>query len=213
MHAPPAFSLLVFCDEKACESVGRSVTETVTLALNAKGIERVAFLVREKDEAFSFAERERRAQQKLTQLAPLVFEKGAHLLVHTFASLAQSFEGCGLHLSSQVGAHEIEDLRRTMPERIIGQSLHKGDAFHPALNYATMSPVFSPLSKPDDKRETLGVEGFLCETRAYKNAAFALGGIACARLPLLRNHGIKRFALLSEVMKADAPAHALESLL
>ena len=213
MFAPPAFSLLVFCDEKACQSAGRTVVETVTLALDAKGIERVAFLIREKDSALSFTARKRRAEQKLTQLAPVVFERGAHLLVHTFAHLAQSFEGCGLHLSSQVGVHEVERLRRTMPDTVIGQSLHKGDAFHPALNYATLSPLFAPLSKPGDSRETLGIETFLHESRAFKDAAFALGGIEKARVPLLRKMGIERFALLSAVMKARSPASAIEALL
>lgn len=68
-----------------------------------------------------------------------------------------------------------------------GQSCHDGPAldraFAAGARHALLSPVFSPTSKPDDRRPTLGPEGFLALAR--DRPVYALGGVTPERERLL----------------------------
>jgi len=96
-----------------------------------------------------------------------------------------------------------------------GQSCHKDDdadaIFAQGRRYVLLSPVWSPGSKPDDRRPTLGLAGL----RAWASGrpVLALGGVDADRLRALAQAGAWGAALLSPFAGPDpeAAARALRS--
>ncbi|MFY0566655.1 thiamine phosphate synthase [Archangium lansingense] len=77
-------------------------------------------------------------------------------------------------------------------------------------NLALVSPVFSPGSKPEDTRPTLGPEGFRKLAAALPCPALALGGLTPERASLLT--GAAGFAVISAVLEAEDPAAVARAL-
>ncbi len=78
----------------------------------------------------------------------------------------------------------------------------------PAL-VTLISPVFTPLSKPED-RPPLGVERFFALAATLPGPAFALGGITVERLRDFKPAGV---AVIGAVLHAPDAARATEALL
>ena len=102
------------------------------------------------------------------------------------------------------------------PERLLGQSAHDADEIRRAAaagaDYATISPVFTPLSK-DDTRPCLGLTGLAALTAASPIPLLALGGITAANAADCRAAGAAAVAVLGAVMAAADPVAALAPLL
>jgi thiamine-phosphate pyrophosphorylase len=100
---------------------------------------------------------------------------GAMVLLHARTpgglNLALS-RGLGLHLPA--GAGEVPGIP------LLGQSCHGLAELRQAAHrcaYATLSPIFAPLSKPNDPRPTLGVAALGRACTAVDLPVLALGGL------------------------------------
>jgi thiamine-phosphate pyrophosphorylase len=75
------------------------------------------------------------------------------------------------HLSATAGA----------PAGAFGRSCHSASDLRAAAaegaSWATLSPVFPPGSKPEDRRPTLGLDGLAAACRAAPVPVLALGGV------------------------------------
>lgn len=76
-------------------------------------------------------------------------------------------------------------------------------------DFALVSPVFSPHSKPHDTRQPLGKAGFTALARTLACPAFALGGIDSEHLVA----GAAGLACISGVLQASSPRAAAKALL
>jgi len=83
--------------------------------------------------------------------------------------------GLGLHLPSSA-----EPARwRPRISGLLGASCHSLQALTRAAelcDYATLSPIHPPRSKPHDRRDTLGLEGLALACRGARLPVLALGG-------------------------------------
>ena len=89
--------------------------------------------------------------------------------------------GCGLHLPSSMDAAPLRDrIRGTL-----SQSCHDAAALQRAAaagcDFAFLSPVFAPHSKPGDVRPILGLAGLAALCGAAPLPVIALGGIGPAQ--------------------------------
>lgn len=97
------------------------------------------------------------------------------------------------------------------PEPPFGVSCHNGAeldrAFTAGASWAFLSPVWSPGSKPGDRRPTLGPER--CLSLAAGRPVLALGGLDAPRLAALRAAGAHGGAVMGAVFAADPLGGAL----
>jgi thiamine-phosphate pyrophosphorylase len=118
-------------------------------------------------------------------LARWYVDRGARVIVNSRADIAVAAGAAGLHLPSNSLAPN--ELRRIVPAGfLIGVSCHSREELERAeregADYAYLSPVFSPLSKPDD-RPPLGLDGFAATIVGLRIPVLALGGITPERIP------------------------------
>ncbi|MBX7116450.1 MAG: thiamine phosphate synthase [Myxococcaceae bacterium] len=120
--------------------------------------------------------------------------------------------GCHLHLSAS--AQPVAEYAAHLPPgTLISTSVHNVDEAARArgADFALLSPIFAPKSKPTDTRATLGIEGFNRLRTAVTAHSFALGGIDEHNAHLLpRDCSV---ATVSTVLHSAAPADALRKLL
>lgn len=94
------------------------------------------------------------------------------------------------------------------------QSTHRAKDVDRALglgaSWVTLSPVFSPTSKPGDARKTLGIDQFLAI--ANHRQVLALGGITPARHHALVRQGAAGSAVLGGLFGAPSPGAAAQAL-
>ena len=113
--------------------------------------------------------------------------------------------GLGLHLPSGGDVASVRHLT------IVGVSCHSSAdvdvAFSAGADYVLLSPVWSPASKPDDNRPTLGLGAYL--SIAGDRPVLALGGVSPARLRALRERGGYGAAVLGGLFDSEDPASSL----
>ncbi len=118
-------------------------------------------------------------------------------------ALAQQ-HGLGLHLAS--GADPAD--ARALTAGPLGVSCHSLDEVDAALaagaDYALLSPVFKPTSRPLDTRPALGPAQFL--SVAAGRPIWALGGVNAQRWAVLRRGGATGAAVLGDLFSAETPA-------
>lgn len=124
----------------------------------------------------------------------------ASLFINSDAELAREL-GAGLHLPEHLELAFAGPVTKSVhtPARAEGE----GRTF-------LVSPVFAPLSKPEE-RGALGVEGFHRLAATLPGPAFALGGLTPERLSAL--HPLAGAAVIGAVMHAPDAARATEALL
>ncbi|HEX5744616.1 MAG TPA: thiamine phosphate synthase [Archangium sp.] len=119
----------------------------------------------------------------------------------------------GAHLHLPAAGLTPEDVRPHLPPgRQVSVAVHDEQEARRAVgaDLALVSPVFSPGSKPEDTRPTLGPEGFRMLAAALPCPALALGGITPERASLLGEAA--GFAVISAVLEASNPAEAVKAL-
>ena len=136
----------------------------------------------------------------LTQLRPLFPELVLHSRNALAWELATEFQ-TGLHLPGGADLRAAcQRAARARTSARLGLSAHQAHELHEAqdagLDYALLSPAFSPTSKPEDQRVPLGVEGLVQASAGLSVPVFALGGITPIRAQLLRQAGIPGVAVL-----------------
>lgn len=94
--------------------------------------------------------------------------------------------------------------------QLFGVSCHDGAAldaaFHDGASWATLSPVWSPTSKPEDTRPTWGLDRFLRVARG--RPVLALGGVDPARAQQAWARGATGVAVLGGIFGAASPEEA-----
>ncbi len=203
------FDLLLITDQAACHRMGRTVEQTLTSILNTINPQRVAILIRDKKAIIS------EIDTTISKLKPLTDSTGVLLLVHSYPQLALEYNLAGVHLSSTTA---IEPVRQQLPPKmLIGVSRHGTDALDQddigLADYATISPVYSPLSKPDDQRHTLGLQGLRDSVKRSYRPLVALGGIEPGRVSAAIADGAKAVAVIGAVMGSQNPAIVVQLLL
>jgi thiamine-phosphate pyrophosphorylase len=112
--------------------------------------------------------------------------------------------GWGLHLPS--GA-DLTAARAAIDGQL-GISCHcSGDIANAAAagaDYVTISPVFQPISKPDDTRTPLGIDRLIDTIRDCAIPVFALGGITPENAALCRAAGAHGVATSGGLFCPDA---------
>jgi thiamine-phosphate pyrophosphorylase len=202
------FDILVITDRFSCEKVNRTVESTVAAMLQSPFSNRVAVLVREKILP------QHHVAGTLRILQPIAQSAGARLLVHSYPTLALEFGLDGVHIASHV---PLAPVRAKLPHTmLLGVSRHGSDPLNERdiglADYASISPIYSPTSKPEDKRETLGLSGLqICVQRSVRPLV-ALGGMKTGRVADAMAQGVEAIAISGAILQADDPAAMLTSL-
>jgi thiamine monophosphate synthase len=121
--------------------------------------------------------------------------------------------GVGLHLPGSVDPTPF----RSQVTGLLGASCHSAAevdaAFAAGVDYALLSPVWRPTSKPGDLRSPLGPDRFVA--MAAGRPVLALGGLTPARHHALRARGAHGSALLGPLFgsSVQAAAEALRAFL
>lgn len=202
------FDILAITDRVSCEKVGRTVESVITALLQSPLSDRVAVLVREKTLP------QAQVAETLMRLQPIVKNAGARLLVHSYPNLALDFGLDGVHLASEVAIAPVRS--QLPPQMLLGVSRHQSDSLNAedigAADYATISPVYSPTSKPEDRRETLGLVGLKdCCHRSAKPLV-ALGGLHPGRVAEVMRQEAAAIAISGAISQIEDPAAMLKQL-
>jgi thiamine-phosphate pyrophosphorylase len=115
----------------------------------------------------------------------------AKVIVNSRVDVALVCGALGVHLPAQSPA-PAEFRRITPPGFLIGVSCHDIEELRRAerggADYAFFSPVFHPLSKPD-QRAAHGLSGLRAACGSVRIPVYALGGITLANAPLCMQAG------------------------
>lgn len=209
--------ILLFTDEATCRQRGRGVIATIALALadldadldanaDADGHRGVAVVVRHKSGTPP-------ARDLAAALRGICRRAGALIFAHDDAAAVSALDLDGVHLA-QASSPRLARLRLP-PGRLLGQSVHVGEHVDDACDYVTVSPVFRPGSKQNDRRDTLGVQGLAAFARTHaaaRAAVFALGGVDDRNARACVAHGAAGVAVIGAVAAALDPRAALERL-
>ena len=110
--------------------------------------------------------------------------------------------GCGLHLPASMDAAPL----RSRIRGTLSQSCHDAAALRRAAaagcDFAFLSPVFSPHSKPGDVRPTLGLAGLAALCLAAPLPVVALGGIGPAQAADCLRAGASGIACIGAIFSA-----------
>lgn len=145
-------------------------------------------------------------------LAPLLPEGG--LILHSRgagAAALAAHAGFGLHLPAGTSALT----HRPAIRGLLGQSCHNAIelaiAAAAGCDYALLSPVFRPTSKPEDGRPPLGMERFSALARGTALPVIALGGLDPARAAALHAGGAAGVAGLGAFFGPEASPESVEA--
>lgn len=109
---------------------------------------------------------------------------------------AMDHPSVGAHL----GGHSLpwQAARTLVPAVKLGVSTHSLAEAEQAVDagacYALLSPIYQPVSKPDDTRAPLGPKVF--ESVSQPGRVLALGGVTSERMDALAKHGARGVAIL-----------------
>lgn len=215
--------VLVITDEATCRRRGRSVVASVARMLSSSSraagaldlAGQVAVVVRHKQhDTAGLCE----------ALRPICHRAGALVFAHGDTGLVGALGLDGVHLP---GGASVRAARLRLPRgALLGQSRHAhdvdstgdgaDDANNDDVDYVTLSPIFSPSSKPDDTRMPLGVGALRAprdRLRRLRSPVFALGGVDDRNARACLQHGAVGVAVIGAVLGALDPRRALLALL
>jgi thiamine-phosphate pyrophosphorylase len=199
------FDILVITDQTACAQVGKTVVAAVEPILLSPLSHRLAILVRDKSAPLS------QVAELLQILQPMAQTAGSCLLVHTHVELALALGLDGVHLSSY---GDLKAVRSQLPaSMLLGASRHAQDSLDHGdiglANYATISPIYRPTSKPNDTRELLGISGLQTCLQRSVRPLVALGGMQPERVGEVMGTGVGAIAISGAILQAEDPAMML----
>jgi thiamine-phosphate pyrophosphorylase len=117
----------------------------------------------------------------------------------------------GAHLHCTTRSLRPVQVRSRLTGRWISTVVHAIGDDVTSADLALVSPVFAPGSKPNDRRATLGAEGFSAIARTLPCPAFALGGVSAQTAPRLgQPAGV---AAISSILEAEDPKAIVRPLL
>jgi thiamine-phosphate pyrophosphorylase len=122
----------------------------------------------------------------------------------------------GLHLGACEPNQAARMRERVGAGKLLGYSAHSAQEIQEALgagaDYASLSPVFAPLSKRSAGL-ALGHEGLRAACAAAAGPVYALGGITAERVRDVRAAGAAGIAVIGAITDADDPSAAVRGLL
>jgi thiamine-phosphate pyrophosphorylase len=202
------FDILVITDRTACAQVGKTVVAVVESILLSPLSHRVAILVRDKSAPPA------QVAELLQILQPMAQTAGARLLVHTHVNLAVVLGLDGVHLTSHGDLKAVRS--QLSPSMLLGISRHAQDCLDDAdlgfADYATISPIYPPTSKPNDLREPLGVSGLQACVQRSVRPLVALAGMQPGRVGTVIEAGVGAIAISGAILQAEDPAGMLNQL-
>lgn len=120
--------------------------------------------------------------------------------------------GWSLHLPADADARAA----RPRVRGLLGQSCHSAQdvarAREAGCDYAIVSPIFPPRSKPNDTRPPLGVDGLKAICRGANLPVVALGGIDPDRARACLGAGAMAVAATGALFPPDASPEEVEAL-
>ncbi len=140
-------------------------------------------------------------------------ETGVLFFINDRPDLARLVLADGVH----VGQEDLDpaDVRRILPEALIGVSTHNPGQFEAALespaDYIAVGPVFGTASKanPDP---VVGVDFVSWAASRTTRPIVAIGGLNALNAASVARAGARGLAVISELMKAQDPAEASRAL-
>ena len=139
---------------------------------------------------------------------------GAVVSVHGDLRAATMLPGVDLHLPAGADARAARALLG--PGALVGRSAHAGDPLAgpdmAALNYVTLSPVFTSASKPGYGPAT-GLDGLTAAVREAAVPVIALGGVGIGNIRACLDAGAAGVAVMGEVMRAADPGWVVARML
>jgi len=140
------------------------------------------------------------------RLAPLL---GPGLILHASHPKAIHIAGragWGLHMPATADWSAT----RSQVNGWLGASCHTADdlarAVDAGCDYVTLSPVFTPLSKPTDIRTCLGLDGLTKLSSEFDIPVFALGGVNAENIGEVIQTGVHGAASMGFLFPTDADA-------
>tara|TARA_Y100000589_G_scaffold21666_1_gene18024 strand:- start:2057 stop:3109 length:1053 start_codon:yes stop_codon:yes gene_type:complete len=132
--------------------------------------------------------------------------KGAIFIVNDRVDIAIACDADGVHLGQN--DLDIVSARKILGfSKIIGISANNGqdikNAIEQGSDYLGIGPVFKSNTKTTKK--PLGIEKVKKLTKDIKIPWFAIGGIKNENIPILKSNGIKKVAIVSEIMNDENP--------
>lgn len=163
-------------------------------------------------------------ESMVRKVLPQAKQHGVALRIHKDCALATRLacdapETIGAHLGAEqllatVTSKEQQEYLKH-PTLTISASVHSLAQLRSLaaqqVAYCFYSPVFSPFSKPSDRRPTLGIAGLRAGCVESAAPIIALGGISPERVAPCRDAGAKGVAVLSGILLAEDPMQAIES--
>ena len=147
-------------------------------------------------------------------IAGLCRDHGALFIVNDRIDLALLVDADGVHLGQ-------DDLPTAAARsligdgRLLGRSTHNLEQLQQAqqedCDYLGVGPIYATDTKPDST-----AQGLHWAVQASEQASlpwFAIGGIHAARIPELRQAGVRRVAVVGAIMAADDPQTSSQVLL
>ena len=133
-------------------------------------------------------------------------EAGVLFFINDRPDIARMVEADGVH----VGQEDLDpaDVRRLLPDALIGVSTHNARQFEEALaspaDYIAVGPVYGTSSKanPDP---VVGVEFVSWASSRTTRPIVAIGGLTEANAASVVSAGARGISVISEVMKAQDP--------
>lgn len=152
----------------------------------------------------------------LQRLRELTHAGDALLIVNDDWRAAVEFDCDGAHLGpGDDGFSEVAEVRRAMPERLIGLSCGTAGEVRRAgdtgADYVGIGCVYATKSK-DDAGAPIGVATLRRLALGTSLPAAAIGGIAEANLLEIRHSGVAMAAVISAIAGAGEPAAAAARL-
>lgn len=140
-------------------------------------------------------------------------EAGVLFFINDRPDLARLVLADGVH----VGQEDLDpaDVRRILPEALIGVSTHNPGQFEAALespaDYIAVGPVFGTASKANPDPE-VGVDFVSWAASRTTRPIVAIGGLNVLNAASVARAGARGIAVISELMKAQDPAEASRTL-
>ena len=114
--------------------------------------------------------------------------------------------GWGLHMPASMEWAGV----RAQVKGWLGASCHNADelarAVEAGVDYAMVSPIFPPISKPGETRQTLGIKGLEELMGGVEIPIFALGGVDASNVRSLIEVGVHGVGSMGFLFPGDADA-------
>ncbi len=143
------------------------------------------------------------------RLSPLLTDGPILHASHPDALAVAHRSGWGLHLPGTVPWEDV----RPRVSGLLGMSCHTVEDLAKAAacgaDYATLSPVFPPLSKPADTRPTLDVDGLAAAVELNHLPIIAIGGITADNAQRVAATGCHGVGVIGDLFPPDVDSDAV----